>query len=216
MTTLISIEGNIGSGKSTLVETLRLRLPETEFHFLAEPVDSWASIVDEHGVDIISRFYEDQDKYAFPFQMMAYISRLAILKDAVTAHPDKVIITERSVLTDREVFAKMMYHEKKIDEISYRIYLKWFDHFLDDIPETKMVYVRTSPEVCFDRVHSRCRTGEEGLSMEYLRTCGSYHDEWLDSCDVLNIPGDQQKREDFDPVVGWCETVKQWLDTKGI
>jgi len=211
MTHVISIEGNIGSGKSTLVERLRQVLPISEYYFVAEPVESWSSVVDEQGVDILTRFYEDQAKFAFPFQMMAYISRLAMLKDAVAAHPDKVIVTERSVLTDRHVFAKMMHDEGMIDEISYKIYLKWFNYFLKDIPDTKMVYVNTCPEECFERVHSRQRAGEQSIPLKYLQECGAYHTRWLDQPGVLVIHGDEKKTQTLDPFEGWCETIREWL-----
>ena len=64
----------------------------------------------------IEKFYKDQQKYAFSFQMMAYISRLALLRRVIRENPNAIIITERSVFTDKEVFAKMLYDEGKIEE----------------------------------------------------------------------------------------------------
>ena len=212
MTRIVSIEGNIGSGKSTLVERLRDTLPAEEYHFLEEPVDAWESITDEQNVSVLARFYEDQHKYAFSFQMMAYISRLALLKDAMAAHPTKVIVTERSVMTDKHVFAKMMHDEDKIGTIDYKIYLRWFDYFLREIPETKMVYVNTSPKVCHERVRSRNRGGEQQIPLEYLETCNAYHEDWLgDASALLVVDGDTARDAEFDPVDSWCETVKLWL-----
>jgi deoxyadenosine/deoxycytidine kinase len=79
---LISIDGNIGSGKSTLMANLREHYKdEPNVVFLKEPVDEWAAIKDENGITILEKFYEDSEKYAFSFQMMAYISRLKVLKD---------------------------------------------------------------------------------------------------------------------------------------
>jgi deoxyguanosine kinase len=69
---IVSIEGNIGSGKSTLLAKLR-EIYENDVNvvFLKEPVDEWEKIKDENGVSILEKFYEDQNKYSFPFQMMA-------------------------------------------------------------------------------------------------------------------------------------------------
>ena len=81
---IISIEGNIGSGKSTLLENLKQEFKHNKnIIFLREPVDEWESIRDSKGTSMIEKFYADQDKYSFSFQMMAYISRLALLKKAV-------------------------------------------------------------------------------------------------------------------------------------
>jgi deoxyadenosine/deoxycytidine kinase len=83
MKKIISIEGNIGSGKSTFLQYLKEHLTSDKICFLDEPVDDWLSIVDTNDKNIIERYYDDQKKYAFSFQMMAYISRLSLLKKAL-------------------------------------------------------------------------------------------------------------------------------------
>ena len=81
---ILSIEGNIGSGKSTLLENLRSHYENNpDVIFLKEPVDEWATIQDENGITMLEKFYKDQTKYSFAFQMMAYISRLNNLKKTV-------------------------------------------------------------------------------------------------------------------------------------
>lgn len=85
--------------------------------FLKEPVDDWEAIVDEEGQTMLQKFYADQEKYSFPFQMMAYISRLALLRDALKGSPNATIISERSLYTDKLVFAKMLFDMKKIGKI---------------------------------------------------------------------------------------------------
>ena len=118
--TIVSIEGNIGSGKSTLLANLReIYKEDADIVFLNEPVDEWGKITDENGVTILEKFYADQEKYSFPFQMMAYVSRLKVLRDALkdidrTQNRQIVIITERSLYTDKMVFAKMLYDSQKI------------------------------------------------------------------------------------------------------
>ena len=135
MSCIFSVEGNIGSGKSTLVKMLKDHLiiaSDKKVVFLQEPVDEWESIKDESGESILEKFYGNQQKYAFSFQMMAYISRISLLKKTIRKNRDAVIITERSVYTDREVFAKMLYDDGKIETVNYNIYLKWFDEFTKD------------------------------------------------------------------------------------
>ncbi|MDA8030894.1 MAG: deoxynucleoside kinase, partial [Alphaproteobacteria bacterium] len=108
---IITVEGNIGSGKSTLVKNLELAFNESDsVCFLQEPVDEWDKIKDEDGKTMIEKYYGNQEKYAFSFQMMAYISRLTRLRNAIKKNP-KVIITERSIFTDKNVFASMLYKD---------------------------------------------------------------------------------------------------------
>jgi deoxyadenosine/deoxycytidine kinase len=181
MAHIISIEGNIGSGKSTLLAHLKEKYKTNpNILFLREPVDEWENIKDENGVTMLQKFYSDQKTYSFPFQMMAYISRLALLKEAIKNNPDSIIITERSLVTDKMVFAKMLYDSGKIEHVTYQIYLNWFDTFSEEFPVHKVVYVKTCPEKCHLRIMKRARDGESNIPLDYLNSCNSYHNNMLD------------------------------------
>ena len=191
--TIVSIEGNIGSGKSTLLETLKTIFKENgNIVFLREPVDEWEKIKDKDGNTMLQKFYANQQEYSFAFQMMAYISRLAILRESVRDIMGKIhkqsscennkyiIITERSLYTDKYVFAKMLYDQGKIEDVKYQIYLNWFDEFAKDFPVNDVIYVNTDPKKCYERIHKRARVGEEVIPLAYLTSCHDYHNTFLD------------------------------------
>jgi len=194
---IVSIEGNIGSGKSTLLENLRKIYNENmNVVFLKEPVDEWEKIKDENGVTILEKFYRDQDKYSFPFQMMAYVSRLKLLRDTLKnistkEGPKTIIITERSLYTDKMVFAKMLFDSKKIEYVNYQIYLSWFDTFSEEFPVHKVIYVKTDAEICHSRIAMRSRNGESNIPLDYLQNCGIYHNEMLDKTSMNCVCNDQ-------------------------
>jgi len=178
MVKIISIEGNIGSGKSTLIKNLKER--GTNIIFLPEPVELWNEIKDEFGTTIIEKYYSDKKKYSFSFQMMAYITRLSQIKQCIeSSPPDSIIITERCLHTDRYVFAKMLYDAKLIEEIEYSIYIRWFDEFKNYTNLTGMIYIKTTPEICLQRTKIRNRKGEETIPLEYLDSCHQYHENWI-------------------------------------
>jgi len=184
---IVSIEGNIGSGKSTLLENLRKHYSnDTHIIFLREPVDDWEKIKDVDGNTMLKKFYSNQEKYSFAFQMMAYISRLKILRDTVKEiscqnnNEKYVIITERSLYTDKYVFAKMLFDQGNIEDVCYQIYLNWFDEFIKDFPINYSIYVNTEPEKCYERIHKRARDGEEVIPLQYLQECHNYHEAFLD------------------------------------
>ena len=189
---LFSIEGNIGSGKSTLLENLKdyfikngKTLNNKHIYFIQEPVNIWETITDSNGENIISCFYKNQKKYAFSFQMMAYISRLVILKKIIKEGYD-IIISERCLNTDKMVFAKMLYDDNKIEEIEYKIYNLWFNEFINDLPEFNYIYINTNPITAFERVVKRNRIGEN-ISLKYLIHCDEYHNKWLNTQSSSNI-----------------------------
>lgn len=181
---IISIEGNIGSGKSTLMSELRqafAHLPHVVF--LQEPVDDWNTIRDNDGRTMLEKFYGNQEKYSFSFQMMAYISRLATIREAIRKNPGCVFISERCLHTDKYVFAKMLYDDNKIESVDYQIYNKWFDTFIDDFEVTNLVYIKATAEVCLERVATRGRDGEGGIPLAYLQACGDYHNDMMKKMD---------------------------------
>ena len=195
---IISIEGNIGSGKSTLLKNLQDYYENNKnIIFLREPVDEWENIRDIDGNTMLSKFYADQEKYSFPFQMMAYISRLALLKESLEKNPNSIIITERSLYTDKYVFAKMLYDSGKIELVNYQIYLKWFDTFANDYPIDKIIYVSADPEICSERIIKRSRNGENNIPLVYLKSCHAYHENMINLfmncskkyCEKLQIDG---------------------------
>ena len=201
MVYIFNVEGNIGSGKSTLVRILEKELKSINsipIVYVQEPVDEWSTIKDKNGETILEKFYNDQYKYAFSFQMMAYISRLSLVKQIIRDNPNAIIICERSVFTDKEVFAKMLYDDGKIEEVNYQIYLKWFDEFIDDIPVSGIIYVNTSPENSKSRVDFRARQGED-IPLEYLEKCYNYHNNWLaDSSEIIfNFDGNNNFRDNI-------------------
>jgi deoxyguanosine kinase len=222
--TIVSIEGNIGSGKSTLLANLRQHYENnSNVVFLKEPVDEWEKIKDENGETILKKFYADQEKYSFPFQMMAYVSRLKVLRDTLktikndSENRNIVIITERSLYTDKMVFAKMLYDSKKIEHVNYQIYLNWFDTFSDEFPVNKVVYVKTSPEKCYQRIVKRSRTGEENIPLDYLASCSNYHDNMLDKqnlecvcLDQLILDGNVDIYENKNQVNEWINEIDKF------
>lgn len=203
---IISIDGNIGSGKTTLLEALREYYKHnTSVIFLREPVDEWLKIKDSAGKSMLEKFYEDQTKYSFSFQMMAYISRLAIIKKAVKQNPNAIFITERCLLTDKHVFSKMLSDQSKIEDVNYQIYLNWFNEFADDYPIESIIYVKTNPLICHERINKRSRSGEDVIPLDYLKECDKYHEDYIKEIKLVH------KLNGNDDIFKNPEIVDNWL-----
>jgi len=229
--TIVSIEGNIGSGKSTLLERLRSEYKDNQYiRFLREPVDEWEKIRDKDGNTMLQKFYANQKEYSFAFQMMAYISRLTIIREnvrdimnAVKQDIDNgkvprkyIMITERSLYTDKYVFAKMLYDQGMIEDVKYQIYLNWFDEFAKDFPVNDVIYVNTDPKKCYERIHKRARVGEEVIPLTYLESCHKYHNEFLDGftglkTNQLVLDGNQDIFVETGLVDAWISIINQFL-----
>jgi deoxyadenosine/deoxycytidine kinase len=181
---IFSIEGNIGAGKTTLVDNFQKYCSDmgrNDIVFLREPVDIWDEVRDPlDGETILKKFYKNPGKYAFPFQVMAFISRLSLLEDTIKQNPNcSVIICERSLCADSNIFAKMLYDDALIENVCFQIYSKIYKEFSGRFVMDGIIYMDASPEKCFQRITKRGRDGEGGIEMEYLQKCKKYHDEWL-------------------------------------
>ena len=175
----LSIEGNIGSGKSTIIKKLKEQFgSEKRIQFLEEPVDAWMHIKDKNGLNMLEKYYADTKNYAFAFQMMAYISRISQIKKILETTNSDIIVSERSVHTDKNVFAKMLFDSELLEDVEYQIYLNWFNEFIKDIPQSIVFYIQTDPSIAYERVQKRARPGET-CDIEYLKKCHNYHDTWL-------------------------------------
>lgn len=206
---IISVEGNIGSGKSTFVELLAKHIPNAIF--LQEPVNEWNEVKDHSNETMLQKFYKDQTRYSFAFQMMAYISRLALIKKTVKENPNAVIITERCLNTDREVFAKMLFDQGKIEEVEYHIYLKWFYDFQDDFPINRYIYLKTDSNTAYERVLKRNRPGET-IEKNYLKMCNIYHEDWLNNVNISYKVTTIDANQDEIHMLEWVKIVQSIIE----
>lgn len=218
--TYISFEGNIGSGKSTFVNLIR----ESEtfkkccksFVTLNEPIDQWLKMTDDKGTNILAYFYQDIPRWAYTFQMNAFITRS---KQVHNAHKSgaNIILGERSVLTDRNCFALNCAKKDQINSMEWKLYNEWYCWLTKDGPCKSIipnihVYLRTDPETAYERIKKRDRSEESSVPLEYIREIHKFHDDWL-----LSKPPDDKRvliidaNEDFEMDKERFETILEKL-----
>jgi deoxyadenosine/deoxycytidine kinase len=184
---LIYVEGNIGTGKTTFVSLLKNK----NIAVVLEPVDQWMEIKDNDGNNLLSEFYKDQVKFAFPFQMNSFISRVNVITETIKANPElEYLIVERSVFTDKKCFADTCHENGKMNDIEFHIYNHWHSWLVNEfnLKPHGFIYLKTDPEVSHSRIVKRLRPGEESIPLDYLKTLHEKHTTWLETEDnVLTI-----------------------------
>lgn len=179
---IVSIEGSIGAGKTTLLKILENEKFTKDHIVFYEPVDEWMSYVPTgSSTSLFEMFYNDKKKYSFIFQMYALQSRFSNMLKIAEQNPDKLIICERSHLTDYQIFAKMLHDDGLINDLEYDIYKRWFTLVCDNISQniSATVYLRVTPDVCVTRIAKRNRKGEDNIDIKYINHLHTLHDEWL-------------------------------------
>jgi deoxyadenosine/deoxycytidine kinase len=196
----ITLDGNIGVGKSTLLERVRAQCPEVLV--VQEPVTMWTSLQNEQGTSLLELFYGDKRRWSYTFQNAAILSRIKCLKEALAvAKPGQLILTERSVLTDRYVFAAMLREQGCLDALEGSLYDMWFEAFANDFPVTAIVYLTTGPAVAAERIKRRARGGEAEIDPAYLSALDRQHKAWISSTSLPVLELSTDEGTDLDKTV---------------
>lgn len=171
------VEGNIGSGKTTLLDKLE---SNENFEVIREPVDLWLKIKGSDGKNLLQEFYEEPIRYAYLFQTMVFKTRLQSLD-----HPQEKLVrfSERSIWTDRFVFGKSCINSDKMNYLETNCYHFWFDWLESKFLKKPdgIIYLRTTPEKCMERMQQRGRNEETGVPIEYLNELHNYHEQWFEN-----------------------------------
>lgn len=209
---IISLDGNIGAGKSTLLAEIRNKLHDV--HIVDEPVGQWTALKNAEGKSLLELFYEDKKRWSYTFQNCAILTRLKNIQDAVekldtTMKGPQVIITERSVMTDKHVFAEMLRDAGDIDPLEWDLYDSWFNIFGKKHPVKGIIYVSTSASTSKDRIKIRNRHGEENIGLDYLDALDNQHKKWIEN---TNLPVLTLSTEVGVPVEKNIEEIKLFIE----
>lgn len=181
MNKFVAVAGNIGVGKTTLVEKLCAHKGWTAFY---EPQDDNPYLAD---------FYQDMEAWAFHSQIFFLTRRLRAHKDLIN-HPGSVI-QDRSVYEDAEVFAQNLFRQGQISPRDYRTYQELYQVLTEFLPPPDLViYIRASVDTLTKRIKMRGRSYENQIDPGYLAQLNALYEEWIENfqcCPVLTIPGDR-------------------------
>jgi len=133
---------------------------------------------------LLDKFYKNIDRWSFAFQMNCFISRA----HQVDKLPEGINFIERSILSDN-IFAANCYENGNMDKLEYEIYGKWSKWLYNKVcKEVKnVIYLRSTPEVSYERIKKRNRDSEDEIPLEYLRDLHKLHDDWLIDNENINV-----------------------------
>lgn len=109
----------------------------------------------------------------------------------------------------------MLYEDKLINNIDYQIYIKLFDSFATEYPVHKIIYVNTQPNICLYRIKKRSRTGETNIKLEYLKNLDKYHNDMINSKEIVNdtlyLDGNVDIYENPEILNKWYENIQNFI-----
>lgn len=175
MVKIIIVEGLIGGGKSTLINTV---INNSKYNIVGvtEQVDDWQSC------GILSRFYGDKKRWSYSFQTHVYISRCINIRNTIINKMSggenvDAFIFERSPVSDR-IF--MMANEQHIDDCERYMYDKLcstMDLLLPfNMSDANVIYLDIPIDTCMERIASRGREEEIGITAQYQENLKRAHE----------------------------------------
>ncbi len=177
----IAIAGNMGSGKSTLVDFLARTYGVMPFY---EPNEE---------NPYLSDFYKDMKRWAFQSQLY-FLSNKFRLHQELDRQPG-VVALDRTIFEDAEIFATALHQMRKISKRDWATYQSFYAALLDAIrPPDLMIYLRCSMRPLRQRIRLRGRKMEQDVPLAYLKRLARLYEGWIENynlSEVLVIETDQ-------------------------
>ena len=170
----IAIAGNMGSGKSTLVDFLARTYDVSPFY---EPNDENPYLPD---------FYKDMKRWAFRSQLY-FLSNKFRLHQELDRTPG-VVALDRTIFEDAEIFATALHQMRKIDKRDWQTYWGFYQAILDAIkPPDLMIYLRCSMRTLRQRIKLRGRAMEQDVPLAYLKRLDRLYEVWINSYEMSEV-----------------------------
>ncbi|VVC38824.1 P-loop containing nucleoside triphosphate hydrolase,Deoxynucleoside kinase domain [Cinara cedri] len=170
----VFIEGNIGSGKTTFLEQFA-DCPNV--YMAKEPVHKWQDVC---GHNFLGLMYQDPKRWSFAFQSIVQRTMLE-LHQALPEHGQNIKIMERSIYSARNIFIENLYKDNLMASPEYAVLDAWYKWIIENVKIEcdLIIYLRTDPEVAFQRIKTRNRFEEKDVTLDYIQHLHELHDKWL-------------------------------------
>ncbi|XP_072168867.1 thymidine kinase 2, mitochondrial-like isoform X3 [Diadema setosum] len=178
----ICVEGNIGSGKTMLLDYFSSQTDNVQV--LPEPVNMWRDV---DGNNVFGLMYEDPTRWSFLFQ--SYV-QLTMLRSHQAPHTRPLKMMERSIYSAKYCFVENHLRNNMMTKAEYAVLTEWFNWLLTRsyVNVDHIIYLKASPECCLQRLKERSRVEEKGITLDLLMQLDRLHEEWLIDKTAFSLP----------------------------
>lgn len=183
MNNLIVISGNIGVGKSTLVENLSQR-------FFLTPV--FEEALESSYLEL---YYNNPKKYGFYFQIEMF-SRRFRNQSKNGPYKNHFIILDRSFEEDYYIFGRAQHILGLMEDLEYMTYCNLYKQMEPFVRKPDIIiFLYCEIDCLLSRIAQRGRLCENSISIEYLKLLNNLYQEWYkiklkENCKIFEIKTD--------------------------
>jgi len=168
----IVVEGNIGAGKTSLVEMI-----SKEFN--AKPI--FERFKDN---PFLPKFYKDPDRYAFPLEMSFLTDRYQQLLDDIGQYD----LFNDFMIADYDRYKSLIFSKVTLQEEEYILYKRLHKMMYRDMPQPDLyVYLYQNTERLLKNIKKRGRNYEKDIDAGYLEKINQGYLDFIKSQHQLNV-----------------------------
>ncbi len=177
----LAVAGNLGVGKTTLVEWVT-RATGFEPHF---------ELAEENPY--LARFYADMRAWGFHSQLFFLVKRSE--QHRRLASSMATAVQDRTIYEDAEIWARNLYERGQIADEDYRLYSDLYEELCRGLPPPDLVlYLAASTETLKQRISVRGRSFEAGIETSYVERLNQRYEEWAAAftrCPLIRLETDE-------------------------
>lgn len=168
MVKYVAVAGNMGSGKSTLVQFLCRRYPEIRPFYERNEENPY-----------LADFYRDMGRWALHSQL--YFLTLKFRTHQELDACPQTVIQDRTIYEDAEVFAENLHRRGFLTGRDYEAYRLLYGTVTRSInPPDLLIYLKSNLRTIRKRIRLRGRSYEEAVDPAYLRDLNRLYNRWID------------------------------------
>lgn len=171
---IIAIAGNMGAGKTSMVE------------FLSRRYDIVAGFEPNDENPYLEDFYRDMERYAAHSQLFFLVRKARLHRQLQQAKRPSLL--DRSIYEDAEIFARNLYLNKKINKRDYALYCDFYEELNRSLkPPDLLIFLRCSFKALKKRILLRGRTMEQNIDEAYLKRLNRLYTNWFNKYDLSPV-----------------------------
>ncbi len=167
----IAVAGNIGAGKSSIVE------------FLCRQYDIQPFFEPNEQNPYLKDFYGDMKRWSFHSQVYFLAAKFKLHQELDQLSYS--VVQDRTIWEDAEIFAENLYRQKNMSKRDYLTYRTLYESIRDQVrPPDLMLYMRCPVSTVTKRIAERGRKMEKDIPLNYLRRLHRLYEDWIDNYDL--------------------------------
>ena len=174
MKKFIAIAGNMGAGKTSMVEFLCSR-------YGFDPV--YEPFTDNPYLD---DFYKDMRSWAFHSQLYFLTHKFRLHLELTSS--SNTIIQDRTIYEDAEIFATNLARGRYMKQRDFRTYMELYESMKGVLqPPDLLIYLRCDVRGIRRRIRKRGRPSEQQIPASYIRRLNGLYEDWIGRYDLSPV-----------------------------